>query len=1539
MSGLKKAFQPIQNICHKIIESKYFVAFSLFMIFLNLYISTQDVNDDDNVNSIYAFLVSSDQLFSIYFIFEAIISIIANTISWKRFNGFWTYFDIVVIIVNILFLAGLPNFSAIRLWSIFKYLPRIKWLRGINIIFRALRKSLPVIRDIVIFTVFIFIFSGILGVHMYGGKLKYRCLNDYGMVYDDEQICSTSSSGFQCPEGYNCMKTDENPFYNTVGFDNILYSILTIFQIITMEGWSDILFMTSDSSSYWGIFFYLIIIILGNWFILQLIVAVISNNLMDEIEEGEDENEEGNEREKISNGENENSEENDKKEKKKKNTFSKHIKKLVYGFVNSKIMLKLRRSTLVNFIQKILNFIMNNNAWDSIMLLIIIIDTVSTCLINKDTSAETRKTISSISDICTIIFAVEMVCKLIMLNPVGYVKQTFFNVMDGTFTILSVLDQFVIPSEQGFFIFRILRSLRVLRVSKYSKQFQYLFEVIKDSFKDIISLIIIWLMSVIIFATFGYQLFSGTMNFEEGVPDENFDTFTNSILSIIQLFTMENWNNIEASCVHARGIQYVLIPIIISIIGSFFLSNILVAIIIGAFQDKITEDQNTTDESNVPIQTLKFLKSTLGGFIDITKEGTGSLSFMKRFDLRKSKENNNCVVEINKSSPLNEAQQYPLSNNDLTEKQHMALTENLRIIENEISKGSQNLLENKEIDKLHNERRKIMVTLSKEGGIKGLYYKYRLSRCVELFRKVTESLSYNVIITIIIILSCAILYYDIPERQVINGKVVVIESSKKTKDIIYILNVIFGIFFIFEFILQAIAQGLIIDSNAYLRSPLNWIDLCVIIISVVGLFEFAENLLILRVFRLMRIIKLIKLSRELRIVTLAIWKTIPSLMTAIIPFMFYLLIASVIGLSLYTGDGYTCNDPNPNIESKENCTGVFYSSSWDREMDRSMWGYFVGYDNFFDSLQTSFVLSNQEGWPDIMYYFMGYGSDNEIRQPGINKWVSVYYILSIIVGSWIFLAVVTGIAYDSIKRNSDILKGINNLNSNQKKIHEYVSLLITSKPYKRMPSIKNAFHKKIRNFFESPYYDRTILFIIALNIFVLLLNHDDQSKFEDYLQLISEYGFLFIYVVEVILLFYAYGFKFFFSDNWRNLCLVIVVLSVLNVVVSSDLIKSNIFVSIRLIRMFRLIKFARSIQAIAQVVSTKYRQLLNIFFLMVIIMIAYAFIGCYYFGDINYENTDILNSHLNFSTFFKSLLSVFIFTTGENWPIAMADCVGRTIRFCVEGSENCGNLLSPFYFISLQIIINWILLNSFIAIIVDSFVMMLQEHDEIARMELVKQRFTDAWNKYDKDRKGFLPFKEFVDMYNDIEIPENFEWSNRKLKFFKTKPPISYLFKNLKVYYNICTYTDSLFCITSFWVNDELPLNVRNALWEHNGWNKIIQRKLLNRGQKISFSGDNRVSLKEVKFGVVYGIFLLQKKYKRSKSTDNLIGDNNNERNLKNSFESINKGSNDEFYDSVEYFDSVDVLDDSNILKSNDHKDEKNDENSKENNNNNDEKI
>ncbi|ORX40354.1 hypothetical protein BCR36DRAFT_416962 [Piromyces finnis] len=202
----------------------------------------------------------------------------------------------------------------------------------------------------------------------------------------------------------------------------------------------------------------------------------------------------------------------------------------------------------------------------------------------------------------------------------------------------------------------------------------------------------IWIIFVIIFATFGFQLFSGKMNFEDGIPDENFDNIFNSILSIVQLFTTVSWKNIENACVRARGIAFVIIPIIIIIIGSFFLSNILVSIIISSFQNKImAENENTPNEFKIQVQTLKFLKNTLGGFIDIARDTSFSFSFnnKNRLERRMSQQSNNKtnVKEINYGDELAEQ----IRRNE-KERKLQTINENLKIVEEEYIKVPWNYL-------------------------------------------------------------------------------------------------------------------------------------------------------------------------------------------------------------------------------------------------------------------------------------------------------------------------------------------------------------------------------------------------------------------------------------------------------------------------------------------------------------------------------------------------------------------------------------------------------------------------------------------------------------------------------------------------------------------------------------------------------------------------------------------------------------------------------------------------------------------------------
>lgn len=61
-----------------------------------------------------------------------------------------------------------------------------------------------------------------------------------------------------------------------MNFDNIIYAMITIFEALTLEGWSLQMYALMDSGNeVLAIIFYMILITFGSYFILNLILAVI----------------------------------------------------------------------------------------------------------------------------------------------------------------------------------------------------------------------------------------------------------------------------------------------------------------------------------------------------------------------------------------------------------------------------------------------------------------------------------------------------------------------------------------------------------------------------------------------------------------------------------------------------------------------------------------------------------------------------------------------------------------------------------------------------------------------------------------------------------------------------------------------------------------------------------------------------------------------------------------------------------------------------------------------------------------------------------------------------------------------------------------------------------------------------------------------------------------------------------------------------------------------------------------------------------------
>lgn len=111
------------------------------------------------------------------------------------------------------------------------------------------------------------------------GVLKKRCVDiETGIKLDWEDGFYFCGGQNECPEGYFCGKQNENPAFGVTNFDNLMYSLLVVFQCVTLEGWSDIMIMFQQSFSAFAIILFLPVVFIGAFFLINLLLAVINSS-------------------------------------------------------------------------------------------------------------------------------------------------------------------------------------------------------------------------------------------------------------------------------------------------------------------------------------------------------------------------------------------------------------------------------------------------------------------------------------------------------------------------------------------------------------------------------------------------------------------------------------------------------------------------------------------------------------------------------------------------------------------------------------------------------------------------------------------------------------------------------------------------------------------------------------------------------------------------------------------------------------------------------------------------------------------------------------------------------------------------------------------------------------------------------------------------------------------------------------------------------------------------------------------------------------
>eukprot|EP01084_Bolivina_argentea_P291296 500624_1 len=285
-------FEPtnsLRRLLLQITENELFDRFILLCIVINCVFLAMD--DNPNPNSYKAkLLFYSELIFNILYTFEMIIKIIAWGLIFSGPRSYlkssWNVLDIIVVIggwLNMCF-TNTGNINALRSLRILKPLKAISSVSGMKIQVKALLSSIPSLLNVLALMTFLLFVFGILGMQLLGGKLRYKCVSetDCGTIIiannTETQIyglCSQDNIGQQCNKGTICIDVGYNPNNGVTSFDNILVSWLTILQCISLEGWTDTMYMINETSGKWFDIYFILLILFGSLFLINLIVAVI----------------------------------------------------------------------------------------------------------------------------------------------------------------------------------------------------------------------------------------------------------------------------------------------------------------------------------------------------------------------------------------------------------------------------------------------------------------------------------------------------------------------------------------------------------------------------------------------------------------------------------------------------------------------------------------------------------------------------------------------------------------------------------------------------------------------------------------------------------------------------------------------------------------------------------------------------------------------------------------------------------------------------------------------------------------------------------------------------------------------------------------------------------------------------------------------------------------------------------------------------------------------------------------------------------------
>ncbi|XP_073351600.1 sodium channel, voltage-gated, type I like, alpha b isoform X7 [Pagrus major] len=595
-----------------------------------------------------------------------------------------------------------------------------------------------------------------------------------------------------------------------------------------------------------------------------------------------------------------------------------------------------------------------------------------------------------------------------------------------------------------------------------------------------------------------------------------------------------------------------------------------------------------------------------------------------------------------------------------------------------------------------------------------------------------------------------------------------IEQRRTIKTMLEYADKVFTYIFILEMLLKWVAYGFV----KYFTNAWCWLDFLIVDVSLVSLVAnalgYSELTAIksLRTLRALRPLRALSRFEGMRVVVNALLGAIPSIMNVLLVCLIFWLIFSIMGVNLFAGKYYYCvnttNDevfPISVVNNMSECLNLINDSARWKNVK-------INFDNVGAGYLALLQVATFKGWMDIMYAAVDSRDLEDQPEYEVNLYMYLYFVIFIIFGSFFTLNLFIGVIIDNFNQQKKKFGGQDIfMTEEQKKYYNAMKKLGSKKPQKPIPRPTNAFQGCVFDCITKQAFDIVIMILICLNMVTMMVETDDQTKDMDNILYWINLVFIVLFTGECVLKMISLR-HYYFTIGWNIFDFVVVILSIvgmfLSEVIEKYFVSPTLFRVIRLARIgriLRLIKGAKGIRTLLFALMMSLPALFNIGLLLFLVMFIYAIFGMSNFAYVKRESG--IDDMFNFETFGNSMICLFQITTSGGWDGLLAPILNKREPDCDSQMEhpgnyykgNCGNpSVGIFFFVSYIIICFLIVVNMYIAVILENFSVATEESAE-PLSEDDFEMFYEVWERFDPDATQFMEYSKLSDFADALDPP------------------------------------------------------------------------------------------------------------------------------------------------------------------------------------------